>query len=139
MPPQQRLLLLVKAPASLVSQKVKNPPAVQKTWVRSLGWEDPLRKEQLPTPVFWPGESHGLYSPWGRRESARTERPSLQAQPRGRAGASRRGRQAQRRFPHAPRPGTLSVYREWGGPHSSCSFSLKVTTAFPYHWRQRMH
>ena len=28
--------------ASLVSQLVKNPPAVQETWVRSLGWEDPL-------------------------------------------------------------------------------------------------
>ena len=27
-----------------------------------------------PTPVFWPGESHGLYSPWGRKESDRTER-----------------------------------------------------------------
>ena len=24
---------------------VKNPPAVQETWVRSLGWEDPLEKE----------------------------------------------------------------------------------------------
>ena len=32
-------------------------------WVRSLGREDPL--ERLPTPVFWPGEFHGLYSPWG--------------------------------------------------------------------------
>ena len=25
----------------------------------------PWRREQLPTPVFWPGEFHGLYSPWG--------------------------------------------------------------------------
>ena len=24
---------------------VKNPPAVQKIWVRSLGWEDPLEEE----------------------------------------------------------------------------------------------
>ena len=24
---------------------VKNPPAMQETWVRSLGWEDPLEKE----------------------------------------------------------------------------------------------
>ena len=31
--------------ASLVAQGVKNLPAVQKTWVRSLGWEDPLEKE----------------------------------------------------------------------------------------------
>ena len=26
--------------ASLVAQKVKHPPAMQETWVRSLGWED---------------------------------------------------------------------------------------------------
>ena len=25
------------------------------------------RRERLPTPVFWPGEFHGLYSPWGHR------------------------------------------------------------------------
>ena len=29
---------------SLVAQTVKNPPAMQDTWVRSLGWEDPLEK-----------------------------------------------------------------------------------------------
>ena len=29
---------------SLVSQMVKNPPAMQETWVQSLGWEDPLEK-----------------------------------------------------------------------------------------------
>ena len=29
---------------SLVAQLVKNPPAVQETWVQSLGWEDPLEK-----------------------------------------------------------------------------------------------
>ena len=32
--------------ASLVVQMVKNPPAVQETWVRSLGWGDPLEKEK---------------------------------------------------------------------------------------------
>ena len=30
--------------ASLVAQLVKNPPTVQETWVRSLGWEDPPEK-----------------------------------------------------------------------------------------------
>ena len=30
--------------ASLVAQLVKNPPAMWETWVRSLGWEDPLEK-----------------------------------------------------------------------------------------------
>ena len=29
---------------SLVAQMVKNLPAMQETWVRSLGWEDPLEK-----------------------------------------------------------------------------------------------
>ena len=41
---------------------VKNPPAMQElqeTWVRSLGWEDPLEKGMVTTPVFLPGESHG--------------------------------------------------------------------------------
>ena len=27
-----------------MAQLVKNPPAIQETWVRSLGWEDPLEK-----------------------------------------------------------------------------------------------
>ena len=30
--------------ASLVPQMVKNPPAMEETWVRSLGQEDPLEK-----------------------------------------------------------------------------------------------
>ena len=32
--------------ASLVAQLGKNPPAMQDTWVQSLGWEDPLEKEK---------------------------------------------------------------------------------------------
>ena len=32
--------------ASLVAQLVKNPPAMRETSVRSLGWEDPLKKEK---------------------------------------------------------------------------------------------
>ena len=30
--------------ASLVAQMVKNLPAMRKTWVRSLGWEDPVEE-----------------------------------------------------------------------------------------------
>ena len=30
--------------ASLVAQMVKTPPAMQKSWVRSLGWEDALEE-----------------------------------------------------------------------------------------------
>ena len=46
---------------------VKNRPAVQepqKIQFRSLGWEDPLRREWLPTLVFLPGEFHGQNSWW---------------------------------------------------------------------------
>ena len=37
----------------------------------------PWRRERQPTSVFWPGEFHGLYSPWGSKESGTTERLSL--------------------------------------------------------------
>jgi len=30
--------------ASLMTQMVKNPPAMKETWVQSLGWEDPLEE-----------------------------------------------------------------------------------------------
>ena len=50
--------------ASLVVQLVKNPLQCKRPgfdpWVGKI----PLRRERLPTPVFWPGEFHGLYSPW---------------------------------------------------------------------------
>ena len=32
--------------ASLVAQLVKNLPKMRETWVRSLGWKDPLEKEK---------------------------------------------------------------------------------------------
>ena len=63
--------------ASLVAQMVKNLPAMQDTQVQSLGWEDLLEKGLAATPVFWPGEFHGLYSPWGGKESSTTERLPL--------------------------------------------------------------
>ena len=64
--------------ASLVTQTVKNLPAMQKTWVRSLGQEDPLEKETASHPVFLPGESQEQrslvgYSSWGHKESDTTE------------------------------------------------------------------
>ena len=36
--------------ASLIAQLVKNPPAMQETLVRFLGWEDPLEKGKAPHP-----------------------------------------------------------------------------------------
>ena len=57
---------------SLVAQLVKNPPAMQETWVEKI----PRRRERLPTPVFWPGEFRGLYRPWGRKEAETTKQLS---------------------------------------------------------------
>ena len=65
--------VLITFEASLVAQQVKNLPAMQETWVRSLVGKIPWRRERLPTPVFWPGEFHRLF-PWGRKESDMTER-----------------------------------------------------------------
>ena len=49
--------------ASLVAQVVKNPPAIQETWIQSLGWEDPL-EEVMAT--------HSLILAW---RIPRTEEP----------------------------------------------------------------
>ena len=52
---------------------VRNLPAMQETWVQSLGQEDPLAKGLATTPVFLSGEFPGQrslagYSPWGCKE-----------------------------------------------------------------------
>ena len=65
--------------ASLVAQMVKNLPAVWKTWVRSLGGEDPLEEgiathsSILAWRIPWTEEPGGLYSPWGPKELDVTE------------------------------------------------------------------
>ena len=57
--------------ASLVAQTVKNPPAMQETWIRSLDWEDPLENRMatysdiLAWRIPWMEEPLGC-SPWGR-------------------------------------------------------------------------
>ena len=59
---------LKKKGASLVSQLVKNLPAMWDTWVRSLGWEDPLEEGMathsniLAWKIPWTGEPGGLQS-----------------------------------------------------------------------------
>ena len=58
--------------SSLIAQLVKNPPAMWETWVRSLGWEDPLEKGKathfsiLAWRIPW-------MSSWGPKESDTTE------------------------------------------------------------------
>ena len=63
--------------ASLVAQTVKNLPAMQETWVQSLGWEDPL-EESMSTPSSiltwripmdrgaWRAAVHGVIKSWAR-------------------------------------------------------------------------
>ena len=52
-------------------------PAMWETWFNSWVGKIPWRREQLTTPVFWPGACHGLYSPWSHKESDTTEQLSL--------------------------------------------------------------
>ena len=58
---------------SLIVQSVNNLPAMQETWVQSLGWEDPLEKETatdssiLAWRIPWTEESGGLQS-MGKQE-----------------------------------------------------------------------
>ena len=59
--------------ASLMAPLVKNLPAMQETWVQSLGWEDPLEKGLQCTPVFLPGESPWTEEP-GRLQSMGLQR-----------------------------------------------------------------
>ena len=65
---------------------VKTPPVMQRCkfdpWVGKIPW----RRAWPPAPVFLPGKSHGQrslagYSPWGCKESDRTERLSVHTCP----------------------------------------------------------
>ena len=60
-----------------MAQVVKNLPAMQETWVRSLGQEDPLVKGMTThsSILAWriPQRSLAEYSPWGHKESDMTE------------------------------------------------------------------
>ena len=61
-------LLFTKLGASLVVQRLKHLPAMRETWVRSLGWEDPLEKDMathssiLAWRIPWTEEPGGLQS-----------------------------------------------------------------------------
>ena len=60
-------------PTSLVAQTVKCLPTMQETWVRSLGWEDPLGKEMtthssiLASKIPWTEEPSRLPSVGSQR------------------------------------------------------------------------
>ena len=71
------MTLLAYSSALLVAQLVKNCLQCGRPgfdpWVGKIHW----RRERLPTPVFRSREFHGLYSPWGRKESNTIEWLSL--------------------------------------------------------------
>ena len=56
-----------------MAQTVKNPPAMQETWVPSLGWEDPLEKEMathftiLAWRILWTEKTGGLQTMGSQR------------------------------------------------------------------------
>ena len=61
--------------------------AAYRSWRQGMGrgsllciGKTPWRRQRLPNPSFLPGECHGLYSPWGCKESDTTERLSLSLQ-----------------------------------------------------------
>ena len=135
------LPLAIKPPwDSLVAQMVKKKFCLQcgrpgfHPWV----WKIPWRKEWQPTPVFLPGEFHGQrsqagYSPWGRKESDKTERLTLDSH-RGQAlwmgvfsltshnGGSCRDSYSGSAFTRAPAgPSVLLVLPQRGLPNSVCS------------------
>ena len=63
--------------AFLVAHLVMNPPAIWKTWVWSLGWEGPLKKEDS-YPLLYSGLENSMdCSLWGHKELDMTERLSL--------------------------------------------------------------
>ena len=52
---------------------VKNPPAKQETWIRSLGWEDPLQEEMATHSSILAWEISWSEEPGGSVESDMTE------------------------------------------------------------------
>ena len=62
-------------------------------WVGKISW----RRKRLPTPVFWPGEFLGMYSPWGHKDSDTTERLSLHFSWRMEASSVATGKEAEYR------------------------------------------
>ena len=62
----------------MVAQMVKNVPAMWETQVWSLGWEDPWRKEWLPSPGEFQGQrSLVVHSPWDHKGSDTTKQLKL--------------------------------------------------------------
>ena len=74
--------------ASLVAQTVKNLPAMQQTWVWSLGWEDPLEGGMATHPsilawrIPWTEEATGLQSIGSQKVRQQLKQLNTECQPR---------------------------------------------------------
>ena len=69
----KQIVAKLKNAFSLVSQMVRDLPTMRETWVRSLGWEDPLEKEiathssTLAWKIPWMEEPGGLQTMGSQR------------------------------------------------------------------------
>ena len=88
---------VVEPGASLVAQLVKNPPAIQETWVQFLGWEDSLEKRKAThsSILAWRIQEntvHGVTKSWTRLSNfhfgtnSEPARPHIPEKPRSPAG-----------------------------------------------------
>ena len=80
--------------ASLVAQSVKNPPAMWETWVRTLGWEDPLEEGMATHPSIlawripmdrgaWRASVHRVAKSWTRLKRLSTAQHNVWGFPGG--------------------------------------------------------
>ena len=108
--------------ASLVAQMVRRLPAMRETWVWSLGWEDPLKKEMatqsstLAWRIPWMEEPGGLQS-WGRKACRHGHNIPINSRP----SIHKFSFQA---FPHSPPPFGTQSPRPSLPPPSGSPWSL---------------
>ena len=107
-----------------MARLVKNPPAMQETWVRSLDWEDPLEKGKATCSSILAWRTP--YSPWGHKASDTTEPLSLWALMESFCGIVK----APITGPYAP-----AVPLAWGKyPRRATCSSFRRHTAEPRSW-----
>ena len=72
--------LLIKRDPGFPDSSVGKESACNEGDPRFNSWVGKIRcrRKRLPTPVFWPGEFQGLYSPWGGKELDMTEQSTFE-------------------------------------------------------------
>ena len=100
-----RLCFIILYPMSLVVQMVKNPPAVQETWVQSQGWEDPLEEGMATHSSIFAWRIPMDRGAWLHRVAKSQTRLSNEAQ-------------------HSTSHVEVSSIRLWASPKKSIAFSI---------------